>query len=452
MSSPALRERRKLLAAAIVKCDEQHRDHEVSLRADYGESRRITATNMLEIREPEGTTTKNRSRRIVTSSQFLDCPAHRLFGSSGRLFKPRRRTICTRTRTPQGSTSYAIAKMRNRKCAEPQQQSVQTPKAAPARICPSAATATPITRSTQSSSSTKSALPSSRARQQSRSARARAIQRLHAVRYGASTQRPPHSLLHFYTIKETTRALRVQEAQGSVFRDKENGSDSRNAFGFHCHAAFRSARSRRRRGTLHLSRLRLVLTTMQSSVWKRLAQRRNHRMIHHTCRALRVIVRFRIQLAKPARIPQRRAAKSLLGRPAQRALSLGLFAMPPLHQNPLRNARLHIHFDQFIENFDHLFPQVRAVIQAGQLEGLQRSLRAARNVLQHHFRRLHDASPCFKLAGNLPRDVQHTVIIAEVNGQSALAWDDSNCLEVRRAASGAGENLSEELNARQATQ
>lgn len=166
-----------------------------------------------------------------------------------------------------------------------------------------------------------------------------------------------------------------------------------------------------------MSRLQLLLTSTQRSVGQRVPQSRNHRMICHTRRAIRLIIFLRIQLSKPGRIRQR-AAKSLLRRPAQSCLSLGLPTLPAMNKNPFSDARLHIHFNQFIQNFDHLFAQVRSIIQTRQLERLERGLRAARNVLQHHFRRLHDASPSAKVAGSLPRDINHTVSTDNVNTES----------------------------------
>lgn len=240
--------------------------------------------------------------------------------------------------------------------------------------------------------------------------------------------------------------------QGSIFRHNEIRGDSRDPFGLHRHAAFRCAHCRRRCGngswSFCLSRLRFFLTRVQRPIRECFAQGRNHRMIHHTCHVIRIFVFLWFQFPKPTRIRQHRATKSLLRRPAQPCVPLCLFASP-LHENPLRDARLHVHFDQLIENFNHLFAQIRTVIQTRQFERLERSLRAARNVLQHHFRRLHDASPRLRLAGNVPRDVQHTVITVEVNGQNRpfRGWLSSQAIEMNCAVK-CGRNHAEELNAR----
>ena len=81
-------------------------------------------------------------------------------------------------------------------------------------------------------------------------------------------------------------------------------------------------------------------------------------------------------------------------------------------QNPLRNARLNIGFNPFVNDFDHLFSEVGEIIETSQFERLERSLGAPRKVVEHGLRSFHVQPPVFTEVG--PREVTDRVRIYEV--------------------------------------
>jgi hypothetical protein len=62
---------------------------------------------------------------------------------------------------------------------------------------------------------------------------------------------------------------------------------------------------------------------------------------------------------------------------------------------PLRDASLNIGFDPLVNDVDHLLANVREVVEAGQFERLERSLRAPCKVVEHGLRSFHIQPPVF---------------------------------------------------------
>ncbi len=185
------------------------------------------------------------------------------------------------------------------------------------------------------------------------------------------------------------------------------------------HFASRNGRSRNGLGFRRVARACIGFRGRHRSVRNRFSKRDDYRIARNLRRHPVIGALLGLQLRNAPRTRQSSATQSLLRRSAHRAaLRLAALFPLPLNQHPFRDARLHIHFDQFVQNFNHLLAQIRAVVQTRQLEGLQRSLRAACNVLQHHFRRLHaTVSDRLISAVILPKEGQHTVITQEGNTQ-----------------------------------
>src|SRR5690348_191989 len=180
-----------------------------------------------------------------------------------------------------------------------------------------------------------------------------------------------------------------RRAESAISNNAPTRCDSRDALGFNRNVGFRSLRTGCRRRSPYLSCRRFLLTRMQRAIGERLAKSGEHWVMHDLGSAVQILAFLWMQLAKYGRALKRSATEYMLRMPEQSDLMLCLLA-PPLHENPLRDARLHIHLDQFVEDFNHLLAQVCSVIQTRQLERFKRCLRAGCNVLQQHFRRLHD--------------------------------------------------------------
>lgn len=61
-----------------------------------------------------------------------------------------------------------------------------------------------------------------------------------------------------------------------------------------------------------------------------------------------------------------------------------------IHEDPFGDARLDIDFDEFIEDFDELLAKIGAIVQSGELKGLERNSGARGKVFKHWFGRFHD--------------------------------------------------------------
>jgi len=62
---------------------------------------------------------------------------------------------------------------------------------------------------------------------------------------------------------------------------------------------------------------------------------------------------------------------------------------------PLRDASLNVGFDPLVDDVDHLLPQIGEVVEAGQFERFERSLRAPCKVVEHGLRSFHVQPPVF---------------------------------------------------------
>jgi len=81
----------------------------------------------------------------------------------------------------------------------------------------------------------------------------------------------------------------------------------------------------------------------------------------------------------------------------RRSAESGLLAASK--QNPLRDARLNIGFDPFVNDLDHLFSEVGEIVETSQFERLKRSPGAPRKVVEHGLRSLHVQPPVFTEVG-----------------------------------------------------
>ena len=68
-------------------------------------------------------------------------------------------------------------------------------------------------------------------------------------------------------------------------------------------------------------------------------------------------------------------------------------------ENLLRDARLDIGFNPFVNDVNHLFSEVGEVIEASQFERFERSLRAPCKVVKHGLRSFHVQPPVFTEVG-----------------------------------------------------
>ncbi len=55
----------------------------------------------------------------------------------------------------------------------------------------------------------------------------------------------------------------------------------------------------------------------------------------------------------------------------------------PVHQNPFRDSRLDVDFDELVEDLIQLLPKIGAIVQAGEDKGLECNFRAVGEVFEH---------------------------------------------------------------------
>lgn len=69
-----------------------------------------------------------------------------------------------------------------------------------------------------------------------------------------------------------------------------------------------------------------------------------------------------------------------------------------VHEDPLGDARLDVGFDELVHDIDQFFAEIGAIVQASQLEGLERNGGAGGEVFEHRLAGLHAGPPAFNCA------------------------------------------------------
>lgn len=86
-----------------------------------------------------------------------------------------------------------------------------------------------------------------------------------------------------------------------------------------------------------------------------------------------------------------------------------------VHENPFRDSRLDVHFDELIEDLIQLLSEVGAIIKAGENKGLERNFRAVGEVLKHRLVSFHSrvsVASCVRGPGSWEaKDIRYIYIV-----------------------------------------